>query len=396
MIFAEAVTLAHVGRPIALARMLRSLGHDVCIAAASAADRWLVGEEVTRERIESIAPETFLRALARGLPAYDAGTLKRYVEDDLRAIASWHPDIVIGDFRLSLYISARKAGKPYGAIANAYWSRRYWTGVDAPPIAPLRWLPRKVANAAFHAIYPTAFALHTLPFRAACRFFGVAPLKGDIREIYTASDSTAFADVEAFYEPTGRARTATFIGPLLWEPRDIPPLPNFPKGRPLVFVSLGSSGSTHVLQNILAALERLPIRCIAAVGGNASTIEMPGNCVHMADIVRYSEGCQAASLVVCNGGAPSMYAAIEQGRPVVAVAGNLDQLLNARCLERLGAGHLAEARPCAGNGAQNLVKRMLEEPSYAAAARKAAHEFPSASTQESLIGTWMRNLGVPA
>ena len=393
MIFAEAVTLAHVGRPIALSRVLRSLGHEVCIAAAPAADRWLAGENVARERIDSIDSRAFLRALARGIPAYGVETLKRYVEDDLRAISSWRPDIVIGDFRLSLYISARKAGKPYGAIANAYWARRYWTGVDAPPIASLRWLPQKVASAAFHALYPTAFALHALPFRAACRYFGVAPVEGDIREIYTASDSTAFADVEAFYEPTdGEPRTARFIGPLLWEPEGIPPLPEFPKGRPLVFVSLGSSGSRPVLQTTLAALEPLPIRCIVAVAGNADAIDVPSNCIHVAEIVRYSEGCQAAALVVCNGGAPSVYAAIEHGRPVVAIPGNLDQLLNARCLERLGAGRSAGTRPYVGNRLRILVERLLEEPSYESAARKAGRELPPVNVQNSLIGTWLGTL----
>ena len=32
------------------------------------------------------------------------------------------PDVVVGDFRLSLSVSARVAGVPYLAITNAYWS----------------------------------------------------------------------------------------------------------------------------------------------------------------------------------------------------------------------------------------------------------------------------------
>src|SRR5581483_10131915 len=199
LIFAEAVTLAHVARPIALARILRDLGHDVAIAAAPAADRWLAQEPLARVRIESIAPRRFLRALARGVPPYDTATLVRYVEDDLAAIAQVNPDVVVGDFRLSLYVSARRAKKPYGAIANAYWSRRYFPGVDAPDVAPLAWLPRSIADGVFRAVYPAAFALHALPFHRACRRFGVEPPGLDIRDVYTASDATAFADVEAFY-----------------------------------------------------------------------------------------------------------------------------------------------------------------------------------------------------
>ena len=219
LIFAEAVTLAHVARPIALSRILHEQGHEVCIAAAPAAQRWLIPENVARQEIGSIEPTRFLRALARGMPAYGTQTLKRYVEDDLRAIAAWNPDIVIGDFRLSLHISARLAAKPYGAIANAYWSRRYWTGVDAPAVPPLSWLPRSIADATFRAVYPAAFALHALPFHRACKWYGVDSPGLDIRDVYTASDSTGFADVEAFYEPTpGAADAPVFIGPLAWEP----------------------------------------------------------------------------------------------------------------------------------------------------------------------------------
>ena len=34
----------------------------------------------------------------------------------------FQPDLVIGDFRLSLSVSARVAGVPYIAIANSWWS----------------------------------------------------------------------------------------------------------------------------------------------------------------------------------------------------------------------------------------------------------------------------------
>ncbi len=315
LIFAEAVTLAHVARPIALSRVLRKLGHEVCIAAAPAADRWLAGEAVARQSIDSISPARFLRALARGTPVYDAATLRRYVEDDLRAIAAWPPDVVVGDFRLSLYISARRAGRPYGAIANAYWSRRYWTGVDAPAVPPLTWLPGRAATALFRAVYPAVFALHAVPFHRACKSFGVKPPGLDIRDVYTASDLTAFADVAALYEPSPAAADAPpFIGPLAWEPAATDPLPAFPDGPPIVFVSLGSSGPGELLPQVLEALAGLPVRCIVATGANAERLRLPANCIHSAEFVPYAAACAAASLVICNGGAPATYAALAEVR----------------------------------------------------------------------------------
>ena len=352
LIFAEAVTLAHVARPIALSRILRELGHEVCIAASSAADRWLAGESVARLRIESIDSKRFLRALARGVPPYDRETLKRYVEDDLRAIAAWPPDIVIGDFRLSLYISTRLAHKPYGAIANAYWSRRYWTGVDAPDISSLNWLRPRVANAVFRAIYPVAFALHARPFHSVCRHFGVTAPGRDIRDIYTASDMTAFADVEALYEPSpARADAPLFIGPLSWEPPGGNVLPELSEGVPIVFVSLGSSGDSKLLPRVLHALAGWPVRCIVATGVPVDGVRLPVNCIHAAEFVPYAAACAASSLVVCNGGAPATYSALAAGKPVVALPANLDQLANMQAVIRTGAG-------------LTLDRRALENPTF--------------------------------
>jgi UDP:flavonoid glycosyltransferase YjiC (YdhE family) len=393
LIFAEAVTLAHVARPIALSRILRELGHEVCIAAAPAADRWLAGENVARQRIESIDPTRFLRALARGLPPYDRETLTQYVDDDLRAIAAWPPDIVIGDFRLSLYISARLAHKPYGAIANAYWSRRYWTGVDAPDIASLNWLPRPVANAVFRAVYPAAFALHALPFRAVCRHFGVTPPGRDIRNIYTASDATSFADVEAFYEPSpAPADAPPFIGPLPWEPPGSDVLPELSDGPPIVFVSLGSSGDPGLLPRVLHVLAGLPVRCIVATGVPVNQVRLPVNCIHAADFVPYAAACAASSLVICNGGAPATYAALAAGKPVLALAGNVDQLANMQVVTRTGAGMTVDWRAVERRGLP--LGFQPGTPSYDRTASRARALAPqvTAAIRSGAVSDWLQRL----
>lgn len=51
---------------------------------------------------------------------YAMRTLRKYVEADLRVLDEIAPDLVVGDLRISLSVSARLAGIPYIAIANAY------------------------------------------------------------------------------------------------------------------------------------------------------------------------------------------------------------------------------------------------------------------------------------
>jgi len=363
----------------------------VCIAASDAADRWLEPENVPRRHVGSIDPGRFLRALAHGSPAYDTDTLKRYVEDDLAAIEEWRPDAVIGDFRLSLYISARLAAKPYGAIANAYWSRRYWPGVEAPPVAALSWLPQFAANAVFRIAYPAAFAVHALPFHRACSFYGVPSPRLDIRDIYTASDATAFADVETFYEPRAESRdAASFVGPLAWEPRGLQHLPPIANGPPVVFVSPGSSGTGSAWVRLREALARLPVRCIVAAREGNRAMNGAAQCVHRSEFVSYAEACAVASLVVCNGGAPATYAALRAGRPVLGVATNLDQLLNMRVVERLHAG--AKLRAADTDSMARAIERALADEALARGAREAALLIADVEGRPDPIGGWVAGL----
>jgi UDP:flavonoid glycosyltransferase YjiC (YdhE family) len=57
--------------------------------------------------LHSISSAQFLGALAAGKPVYDVATLQTYVEEDRRLLERLRPDVVIGDFRLSLAVSAR-------------------------------------------------------------------------------------------------------------------------------------------------------------------------------------------------------------------------------------------------------------------------------------------------
>jgi UDP:flavonoid glycosyltransferase YjiC (YdhE family) len=101
------------------------------------------------ERVWTIAPERFSRALARGSPIYDAASLDRYVEEDLRVIKRFRPDVIVGDFRISLGISARLAKVPYVNVTNAYWSPYAKIRHVVPEITPARALPLALAQPVF-------------------------------------------------------------------------------------------------------------------------------------------------------------------------------------------------------------------------------------------------------
>src|SRR5690606_16983788 len=122
LFFAEAVTLAHVARANVLARCLDPGKFEVHAAWDPRYNALLGDLPFTFHPIRSLPTATFLRRLSRGAPMHDAATLRAYVEEDLGVIDAVSPDVIAGDFRISLAASARLRRVPLIAIANAYWS----------------------------------------------------------------------------------------------------------------------------------------------------------------------------------------------------------------------------------------------------------------------------------
>ena len=382
LFMAEAVTLAHVGRPLALAATLDRGRYDVHIACAPGYEMFFKGSNVRSWGITSISSARFLAALAAGKPVYDAATLRRYVEDDLRLLKALRPDVVIGDFRLSLSISARLAGVPYVGLINAYWSPYVRQHYSVPAIGLSRVLPIAIADRLFKLARPLAFALHSVPLNQVRRAYGLPPLGHDLRRVYTDADHVLYADIPEMFPATNMPSTHCYLGPVTWSPPT--ELPHWwdalPHGRPIVYVTLGSSGQAALLPRVLQALAPLPVSVIAATAGNVGMGAMGamGTVPPNAHVAAYLPGIAAArrsSLVICNGGSPTSQQALSACVPVLGIAGNLDQYLNMHGVVASGAGALLRSDRLSEDALRRAAVDLLEQPGAKASARKVAEQF---------------------
>jgi Glycosyl transferases, related to UDP-glucuronosyltransferase len=96
---AEAVTLAHVARPLSLAERLDPGRYEIVFATDPRFDKLIDTSKFLRYDISSIPSAQFLKALASGSRLYDTRTLASYVAADLDLIARTEPDVIVGDFR---------------------------------------------------------------------------------------------------------------------------------------------------------------------------------------------------------------------------------------------------------------------------------------------------------
>ncbi len=381
---AEAVTLAHVGRPLALAAALDREQYEVHFACAERYGFAFEGADLVRWPIHSISNKQFLQALADGKPVYDAATLDGYVEQDLQLLRQVQPDVVVGDFRLSLSVSARLAGVPYISLINAYWSPFVDQKYIVPSLPLTRLLPIPLANALFNLVRPLAFALHTMPLNKVRRQHGLASLGWDLNRIYSDADYTLYADVPDLFPPHDLPPSHAFIGPVLWSP----PLPvpdwwdQLPAERPLVYVTVGSSGHGALLPAVLQALAGLPVTVLAATVGMVRLEDVPDN-ARIAEFLPGEEAARRSALVICNGGSPTSHQALAAGVPVVGIAGNLDQFLNMQGIVAAGAGALLRADRFNGAALKQAVQDLLDTPTASAAARQLKVIFSNYDSSES-------------
>jgi UDP:flavonoid glycosyltransferase YjiC (YdhE family) len=368
----EAVTLAHVSRPLTLAGFLDPAQYDVHIACDDRFSKLFDALPYTRWPLHSIPSQAFLHALAKGRPVYNAATLRGYVQDDLALIKRAAPDLIVGDFRLSLGVSARLAGIPYANVTNAYWSPYARQRYPVPDLPFTKVLGVPLAQVLCDLVLPTVFALHTRPLAEVRRAHGLDDLGYDLRRTYTDADVTLYADVPELIPTVDLPSNHHYLGPVSWQPQvELPAWWNeIPDHKPVVYVTLGSSGSAEALPEMVEVLCGFPCSVIVATAGRGKAIQPRGN-VFVADFLPGEDAARRADLVVCNGGSPTTSQALVAGVPVIGVPSNLDQHLNMTYVARARAG--VTVRP--GRGMARALKAAVEQTLGSDAVRRRAAEL---------------------
>lgn len=376
LIVAEAVTLAHVARPVALAAGLDPARFEVHLAVAPRFDALLGSLPHHRHDLDSISSARFLDALDRGAPVYSAGDLRGYVEADLRLLAEVKPDVVVGDFRLSLSVSARVAGVSYVAITNIYWSSCARQRFPLPELPLTRILGVPAGRAVFALARPVAFGVHTVPLNRVRREYGLASLGRDLRRVYTDADRVLYADVPSLAPVHTLAPGHRFLGPVLWSPAVDKPAwwGEVPGDRPVVYVTLGSSGRRRLLDVVLRALASLPVTVVAVSAGGGVPDSLPGN-AFVSDYLPGGEAACLADVVICNGGSPAVQQALAAGRPVLGLAANMDQHLSMQSVVAAGAGLLVRSERATPDAIAAATRRLLAEQGFRVRAESVAGQF---------------------
>jgi UDP:flavonoid glycosyltransferase YjiC (YdhE family) len=359
LFISECVTLAHIARPFALASSLDLSRYDITLAWNRTYPSLFPSLPFKERIIKSMNSSEFTKKLKQGSILYDSKTLENYIQEDELLLNEVKPDLVIGDFRLSLAISARAAKIPWANLANAYWSSGAKPKFIVPDLSLVNFFGEKVAQKIFSLVQPAAFSIHALPLYRLMKKYGIQPPSLNIADMYIQGDYTLFCD-SPFLIPANLNANQRFIGPVLWHPPVSKPRwwSEALKQKPLIYVTLGSSGNADFLPSIIHALQDLPVSVLVATANDKPIPNVKDN-VYQSSYLPGLEAAAASDLVICNGGSPTTQQALSSGVPVLGIPSNLDQYLNMFFVEKSGVGQYLRAGLLNSTTLKKTVENML-------------------------------------
>jgi len=344
----EAATLAHVARSVVLASSLDPARYDVTFAVAHWFDHIVPMQGIERRSLDSRSPADFAALLARGGVLFDESVLRRYVQQELVLLRDVQPQVVVGDMRPSLAISAVVSGVPLVTLTNAYWSpyaagRRF-------PVPALRTSPASFLRVGcdrlllplrqwgFDRVLPSILKAQAAGQNSLRRAFGLSPFP-DYLTGFVFGDATAYLDHEELFSLPGAPASHHFVGPVSWEPSvERPGWWGEGTGRSnIAYLCLGSSGRGAFVPMIARSLRDLGYTVIVSTAGDTLPLKT-GEGIFVAPFLSAADVLRRARVAVCNGGAPSVYQALHHGVPVLGVPFNMDQLLMMHFVEAAGVG----------------------------------------------------------
>lgn len=335
------VTLAHPVRTILLASSLDRSLYDVVVYMNDAYQNLRPICLAPVKPISSMEPAVFLDRLGRLAPVFDCGTVENFIHDECKILEEERPDLVVGDFRVTLQISARKYRVPYLNITNAVWSSDSDVPYIVPRVKSLQWVPGLIPNFLVNTLPKLFFNPSIEPINSARKMHGLPALGSSIKAMYADADYSAYCDLPLFFDGYYQPFRRRFIGPVVWGiDAPIPDLGDIQtNGKYTIYINLGSSGNKNVLRSLCCELLKDDINLIVATGGSDDLNDMkdqPG--FYTALYLPSDKMSKISDVTICNGGAPSAVTALLNGSYCIGLCTNMDQCMNMEAIRRRGYG----------------------------------------------------------
>jgi UDP:flavonoid glycosyltransferase YjiC (YdhE family) len=383
VLFSVHPAAGHLHPLVPVARALSDVGHDVAVASApsfrpevesfglehvGAGLDWLISDQSTWDAFPPMPPP------GPAFPAWVVLTLadittRRMVPDLLAIAGEWSPDLIVREgMECGGAVAAERLGIPHASVAgNAY------AAVDSPAIN----------------YFPGNRLMLAEPLARHREQFGLPPdpeVRMPFRHLHMCFTPPAWDGASAPRPPNIRfLRHVSTLSPGARLPDWVERLPD----RPTVLASLGTvfNKTPGVLEAIVRALAEEPVNVIVAIGRDVD----PARFGSQPDHVRLEAYVPQALLLphcaafVTHGGFNSVKEALSEGVPMVVVPISADQPYSAERCAELGVGVTVAAGDRSADAIRDVVRRVLGEPGFRAAARDFQAEMAALPGPERMV-----------
>ena len=316
LVFFHGYSLAHVIRPLVVARALRQRGYEVLFAGRGPHAQRIADEGFPLYDVETMRQQRMDEHLARGVyEYYDDEWIRRCVEAEQALVRQVQPSLLVADFRPTLRLTAALEGIDIAFIDAAYNLPAYSSPIRLPDYFPMQ--------AGRFDEYLTQNFAEQQPHRSAF----------------------LLADVPQFHPSAGPVPPSHhYVGPLIEDDpiADEPPAALSDEGwntsLPLIYFNVGSTGiDDRFLPAVLRALAPLPYRLLVTTAGRYA-VEAPSANVRIVDYLPARLAMRQAALFIGIGGIGSIYHALAEGVPIIGTPEHLDQEYHLNRVRDLGLG----------------------------------------------------------
>ena len=397
----------HVYPQIAVAQALRDAGHEVAFFTGPAMRDTIEGEGFELHPFRTIGePWAPIHRMERRLPSRpgllrtETTALRRWLLHSIPAqvadlepvIDDWRPDVIVSEPALlgPVVILGEKLELP--VALQATFLGPLIPGPDAPPLFGFGLRPpRTRAGRALGGAACKALDLLSAGFRRRIDRLraehGLGPLGCTVNEHTARMPLYLVGSVpELDYGRADLPPTVHYVGRCTWQAPSDPAtsawLDRLPTGRRWVHVTEGTSamGEPYLLRAAVEALAGLDVEVVMTTGRRGRQVELgslPAN-VHVTEFVRHDDLLPRCAAMVAGGGAGAVIAGLSAGVPMAIAPVKWDQPDNARRVAEAGAGLSLNASRITPARLRAAVRLLLDDPRYAAAARRLSRQLAAA------------------
>jgi UDP:flavonoid glycosyltransferase YjiC (YdhE family) len=387
LFWGEELALSHVVRPLVLAHAVAEK-YEVIFATGGRYAELVESYGFKPRKVWTLSTELFMERLSKARDAWEPEEISRQVKDELQLIDELSPDLIVGDLRWSLGTSAELTKTPYISIVNAYWAPYCTLPVPTPEFPFVKLIGVKLSSRLMPLLAPGIFKKLAKPFNVVRREYGLREY-GEYRDVAAHADRVVYPDLPSLAPTEGLPGYHSYLGPVQWSPTSEHPSwwDSLPGGKPLIYVAMGSTGRVGVVDTLIEVLSEMPVTVMLATSKRVAGTGLPPNC-YSADYLPGMEACRRSDLVICNGGAGSVYQAIAGKTPVLGIPTNADQYYVSDALARQGGGTYIRSTHVTKQAVKVEVEKLLSEERFAGRIEllnRELHRYDSAGRFDEVI-----------